>query len=293
VLSLLRGGLEQLRWTWKHIPRGALVLEVGSGDKPLLRSDLLCDKHWVDDTERGGALIHDRPLVIGDLGALPFRDAAVDFVVCHHVLEHVEQPARCLDELMRVARRGSIRVPSALAEKLLSPVYHRWLIDLEEGVLVFRPKPAPILDLEVKAFMKDKVLKGRRYRRFYRRYRRDLELQVLWEDRIGYRITDGEGGGPNSHFRSAVVDQTEGPRSVNRPSLGSPFSRLLRWFLRAPPVDLESLLACPACRRQLKSSCAGLECSGCRLAFPVRGGVPIVLLEQARPLGPRGAAAEA
>jgi SAM-dependent methyltransferase len=117
-----------------QIPRGAWVLEVGSGDKPFWRSDVLCDKHWCDNTERGGSLVVDRPAVIGAIEELPFRTQAFDFVICHHLLEHVEDPAVCLEELMRVARRGSIRVPTTLAEKLLSPVATR-VLALEFAVL--------------------------------------------------------------------------------------------------------------------------------------------------------------
>ena len=47
-------------------PRTGLVLEIGSGDNPNARSDILCDRFISDDTERGGNIVIDRPLVVAD-----------------------------------------------------------------------------------------------------------------------------------------------------------------------------------------------------------------------------------
>lgn len=46
------------------------------------------------------------PFVVADASALPFRDEAVDLTLAVTVLEFVSDPARVLDELARVTRRG-------------------------------------------------------------------------------------------------------------------------------------------------------------------------------------------
>lgn len=59
---------------------------------------------------------------------LPFPDKFFDFVVCHHVLEHVNDPGAACREISRVAKRGLIEVPHALKDGLLLmyETDHRW-----------------------------------------------------------------------------------------------------------------------------------------------------------------------
>lgn len=47
--------------------------------------------------------------------------------------------------------------------------------------------------------------------------------------------------------------------------------------------SLLELLRCPACRRELGATEAGLTCHGCDRTYPVRNGVPILLVEEAAP----------
>jgi hypothetical protein len=50
------------------------------------------------------------------------------------------------------------------------------------------------------------------------------------------------------------------------------------------PADLLELLVCPSCHTKLAwdYESAELACGGCSLAYPVRGGIPILLVDQAR-----------
>jgi uncharacterized protein YbaR (Trm112 family) len=48
-------------------------------------------------------------------------------------------------------------------------------------------------------------------------------------------------------------------------------------------AEFVALLACPKCRGPLERDVAGLRCPACGLAFPVRDGVPVLLLEEAQP----------
>jgi len=64
----------------------------------------------------------------GDGSMLPFADASIDLVLCNSVLHHLEQPARLLAEIARVAAPGGailvrdLRRPSRLAY----PLHVRW-----------------------------------------------------------------------------------------------------------------------------------------------------------------------
>ncbi|HEX6234222.1 MAG TPA: Trm112 family protein [Jiangellaceae bacterium] len=56
--------------------------------------------------------------------------------------------------------------------------------------------------------------------------------------------------------------------------------------MRLDPALLE-ILACPACRAELRVDDAASElvCTGCGLAYPVRGDIPVLLVDQARRSG--------
>lgn len=50
--------------------------------------------------------------------------------------------------------------------------------------------------------------------------------------------------------------------------------------------DLLDILACPKCKGSIRLSEArdGLICDGCRLVYEIRDGIPIMLIEEAKPL---------
>ncbi len=107
-----------------------LVLEVGSGDKPYSRSDVLLDKFPDDSSEREMEkdIVIDRPFVIGDIEFLPFADKSFNYIIASHVLEHAKNPERFLDELCRVGKRGYIETPLPLRERIFDWSFHRWYV---------------------------------------------------------------------------------------------------------------------------------------------------------------------
>src|SRR3989338_7554755 len=123
-----------------------LVLDVGSGNDPHPRADVLVDKFVSDDTERQGRLVADRPLVGGDLEHLPFQDGAFDFVIASHVLEHVTDPLKATAELARVGKRGYVETPAEFGGKLMDLPGHRWYVREEAGVLIFTGKSVAMYD---------------------------------------------------------------------------------------------------------------------------------------------------
>jgi uncharacterized protein YbaR (Trm112 family) len=54
--------------------------------------------------------------------------------------------------------------------------------------------------------------------------------------------------------------------------------------------ELLNILVCPVCKGQLHPDeiRSTLDCPACALAYPVRGGIPVMLPGEAEPLGGRG-----
>lgn len=108
-----------------QVPAGALVLDVGSGAFPNPRADVLCERELVREHRRA---VTDRPAVVADVLALPFRAGSFDFVIASHLAEHVKDPTRFGSELMYTARGGYIETPSPLFERLFPTANHRWMV---------------------------------------------------------------------------------------------------------------------------------------------------------------------
>lgn len=122
-------------------PATGLVLEIGSGDNPHPRADVLLDRYpGADNRERGGDLVVDRPLVVADAHHLPFKDGAFAYTICSHILEHMDDPLQFAAELRRVSAAGYIQSPSEIAERLFHWSFHRWYVNLENDTLVLHPR---------------------------------------------------------------------------------------------------------------------------------------------------------
>jgi len=135
----------------------ALVLDVGSGDKPHWRADVLLDRYLGDEHagQRSGASRArvDRPLFDADAADMPFADQVFDFAICSHLLEHVEHPDAVIGELARVAKAGYIEVPEAASAKIVDFPSHLWWVTMESGVLVFTAKSEPFFDADIDRYL--------------------------------------------------------------------------------------------------------------------------------------------
>src|ERR1039458_591945 len=135
----------RIRWSLRKaalpIPNAGLVLDVGSGSSPHPAADVLLEK-YVDSLHRYDRLVADRPTVIADACAMPFADKAFAFVIAFHVLEHVREPERFLDELQRISHGGYIETPSAIFERLVPYDVHVLEILNVRGTLWIKKKPS-------------------------------------------------------------------------------------------------------------------------------------------------------
>jgi uncharacterized protein len=52
------------------------------------------------------------------------------------------------------------------------------------------------------------------------------------------------------------------------------------------PAELKEILACPKCKGELefREAAREIRCNACRLAFRIDDGIPVMLLDEARPL---------
>jgi glycosyltransferase involved in cell wall biosynthesis len=107
----------------------AVVLDVGCGAWPNEAATIACDRSLDEDLHRTGlATVVDRPFVICDANALPFRDGSIDFVIASHIAEHIPEPEGFCGELSRAAVAGYIETPSPVADYFLDEEYHCWRV---------------------------------------------------------------------------------------------------------------------------------------------------------------------
>jgi hypothetical protein len=273
-----------------NIAPNDLVLEIGSGHNPKVRADVLCDKYLLNDTERGGSIVTDRPFVVGDAEALPFSDGAFDYVICTHVLEHAQDVKRFIGELERVARAGYIETPSEVGEWLYGWEYHRWLVNRVAGKLVLRRKtargPFGRLFHELGATDVD-------FMALHRRYHHVFLVQHEWRGAVDYEIRDSDEA-PFDLEDAAVAAGLL--RGGSRPGVISRAKSALwsrtpdAWRARAKELltrraasgrrlaDVRDVAACPRCRGPLRWEADAAHCATDGLSFEIRDGIPILLL---------------
>ncbi len=117
---------------------GEKVLDIGGGHAPLPEATVVVEYNLTSGHDRDGQLVAlDERYIEGDAQALPFPDQSFDFAYASHVFEHVCEPARACTEMMRVARRGFIETPRKMTELFVGYPSHRWLVDVDNGVLTF------------------------------------------------------------------------------------------------------------------------------------------------------------
>ena len=165
--------------------RQDLMLDVGSGDHPHWRADVLVDRYLVAEhaaqRHHGGSIRIDRPVFQADAARMPFRNKAFDYVNCSHVLEHVPEPDRVAAELSRVAKAGYIEVPVAGMAKISDVSAHLWLCRISHARLVFEPKHRPHWDEDIEQFLEASDLRRRMLRLFARSFEQCV-IRLHWTD---------------------------------------------------------------------------------------------------------------
>jgi len=275
-----RLGLNQLaiasRRLQCHVSRQALVLDIGSGDSPFPRSDVLLDIS-LEDYERGGRLFRDRPLVIGLAERMPFKDRAFDYSIACHVLEHSAHPDLFLKELQRVSGAGYIETPNELLE-LLDPVRcHRLLVSQKEEGLVITKKPVWNLLPSVAASWAELIKKNKPVRKFFEVHSVDMLVRYFWVGSISFKITNPEiDCSWHVPHPSHLIDRGEARGFLRKVSRSLVYWAARVYRKRAP--SWEDILRCVDCfSTDLEILIDEIRCTACARRYEVRQGSPIML----------------
>ncbi len=128
----------------KSIKKTDKVLEVGPGNTPFYRSDVLLEKIFEDENEAfmqaGGTQKKDlkKEIVYYKEDTFPFKNEEFDYVICSHVLEHIPtaQIPLFVSELNRVAKNGYIEVPLYNFELMANLKYHLNLVYIDSSHVI-------------------------------------------------------------------------------------------------------------------------------------------------------------
>ena len=118
----------------------------------------------------------------------PFKDKEFDFVVASHILEHVENPEKFCDEMMRISKRGYIEVPTPLWDNLVdgphfSKYGHKWWVTFDDD------KQSIIINRKINVV--DKFLSIKEHNLHMAWFRDSIITQLYWEDKIPIERGDG------------------------------------------------------------------------------------------------------
>jgi ubiquinone/menaquinone biosynthesis C-methylase UbiE len=88
----------------RDFPAGATVLDAGAGECRYKKYFGHCRYQALDTRVGDSTWDYSKIDVIAPLDDMPFEAASIDGVLCTEVLEHVEDPLRCLTEMHRVLK---------------------------------------------------------------------------------------------------------------------------------------------------------------------------------------------
>lgn len=273
-------GLEGTAWSLRrlHCPvnKDDLVLEVGSGGNPYARANILLDayeetreRHWVP-------LKADRPMVLGFVEKLPFKDKSFDFVIASHVLEHSAQPEQFLAELQRVAKAGYIEVPDAFMERINPYTDHRLEITCRKDKLIIKKKSGYVVEYDtvelyedrVKPFLTQELIPKRPFA-FHVRY--------YWKDKIDFTVVNPDIDA--SWNATETFSKLGAPVMSIKARLQDFMLNIARLILsqnnRNKKIDLFNLLLCPSCNSTLLSKTRDkIKCNDCNATYHLQQGIP-------------------
>lgn len=130
----------------KSITPNDKVLEIGPGATPYERSDVFLELNYDSEKERiaqsgnVGILDTDKTIVYYNGGKFPFKDNEFDYIICSHVLEHVDNADSFLSEIQRVGKKGYLEFPTIYYDFLYNFPEHQLFLLESEGVINWMTK---------------------------------------------------------------------------------------------------------------------------------------------------------
>ncbi|RHJ90401.1 class I SAM-dependent methyltransferase [Parabacteroides bouchesdurhonensis] len=164
------------------------VLEVGSGQSPHPRANVIVEKFIESNYHRGGdiRIFPYQEFVNADGENMPFKDKEFDYLICNQVLEHVEDPMLFTNELSRVASRGYIELPSFIGESLFPKESHKWVcLEIDKKLVLYDKKRIPSLYPDLgKTFLNFLPYQSFALHIFYLSYHQAHTVRYEWKDNI-------------------------------------------------------------------------------------------------------------
>lgn len=144
------------------------ILEIGPGGTPHPRSDVFLEitakNERLAKLQRGNTekLITDKPVAYYRGGKFPFSDKEFNYVICSHVLEHVENIEFFISELFRIAPKGYIEYPTIYYEYLYNFPVHLNFLKFKNNTLFYLNKKDTHFSefLSVQKFFLESLSKG-------------------------------------------------------------------------------------------------------------------------------------
>lgn len=237
---------EHFKW---GITREDIVIDIGGGNDPILRANMIVEKYVDNDQERYSGLMKDRLILNFDGAKLPFKDKSIDFVHCRHVIEHVPDVEAFINEIQRVGKRGIIIAPHGDYEKLDPRDKHIWYVFSQDGQLVFKQKPCWDEFPDVSKYFRSIIsLKG--YWPFIGRHYEVFNTVFFWDDTIDF-VVQRKGDFDWSKFTKAFNATKAKKHRVfikhRIKAFVGKFFRLLFVKSRNDSVLLDSVIKCVGC----------------------------------------------
>jgi SAM-dependent methyltransferase len=130
----------------KNIAPTDKVLEIGPGAHPHQRSNILLELQYENEKDRSAQFGHekklstDKKIVYYDGKKFPFSDKEFDYVICSHVIEHVEDVPGFLEEIFRVSNKGYFEYPLVYYDYLYNFDVHVNFLKYNNGCLKYMKK---------------------------------------------------------------------------------------------------------------------------------------------------------
>ena len=117
------------------------VLDIGCGYTAHKKANIICDVQDLSEYYKG------RDFVKLEDKTLPFKDKEFDYVICSHVIEHVNDPIFFKKEIERIGKSGYIELPTRLNDNMVfgcdEEIFgHKWWFEFDDDnkKLVFSKK---------------------------------------------------------------------------------------------------------------------------------------------------------
>lgn len=239
----------------KNIKKEDLVLDIGSGDKPFWRADVIVDKYLKDNGQRhSGSIIYDRrkTFVEADVENLPFKDKVFDFVFCSHLLEHVNDPEKAIKELVRVSKKGYIEVPNSILDLLKPFPPHLWYCLFVDNTLIFKQREKNTND---DFFIKSIGNFGKFFTAnnifeyLLNKHADKIFISIYWENNVKFRVLRAK---DKSNIYRYTSNDNETKSSYLRVSFliyRMFFSLIALFFYKKKNLDIEKLIGKSSSKR--------------------------------------------